>query len=368
MRTVISKGFDQASRGGGVTVLPGYRDRVYPAAKCTIVAKALQEALPEQANRTLVRRHASSHRPAHVSVDDILQLYRHAAARTRFPFAYKTGLQFHVSTFGMYGFAILSSTDFRQALRFALRYHQLATPLAELSFEEKSPLAAWKVVPLPDPAVTVELYRFLVELQFGIIVSLHRDVMGASFAPVAIDLTYPAIGSPQGYARAFGCPVRFERPANTLTFEAAILGHRPRLGDATTYAELLALCDQRLAELKVRVGFAGRVRAALLKEIARPLDAAHTARELHVSTRTLGRRLHEQGLTLRGLQSELKEHLAIQYLRDTRLHFDEVASLLGFAEPASLRKAFVRWTHTTPARFRRRFVKFGKARAGPPPA
>src|SRR5260370_40598131 len=51
-------------------------------------------------------------------------------------FSYHTGLRFHLSAYGMYGFAILSSMNYRQTMQFAEKYHQLATPLTELRFKE----------------------------------------------------------------------------------------------------------------------------------------------------------------------------------------------------------------------------------------
>lgn len=64
-----------------------------------------------------------------VSQFQVIQCYRNAIRLTADPyFAYHTGLRFHVSSYGMYGFAILSSTNFRQTMRFAVKYHELATP------------------------------------------------------------------------------------------------------------------------------------------------------------------------------------------------------------------------------------------------
>src|SRR5258707_7871741 len=82
----------------------------------------------------------------------------------------------------MYGFAILSSMNYRQTMQFAEKYHQLATPLTELRFKEPSGCGVWTITPMSHSRIDASLYRFLVETQFGICVSLHRDVMGPLFA------------------------------------------------------------------------------------------------------------------------------------------------------------------------------------------
>jgi hypothetical protein len=86
----------------------------------------------------------------------------------------------HVSSFGMYGFAILSSADFRKTMSFCERYHVLATPLVMLRFREEHGLGIWSIDPIADTPVNDPLYRFIVEMQMGIILSLLRDVMGPS--------------------------------------------------------------------------------------------------------------------------------------------------------------------------------------------
>src|SRR5258705_11142209 len=48
----------------------------------------------------------------------------------------------------MYGFAILSSINYRQTMKFAVKYHQLATPLVTMEFKENDGCGIWLVNPL----------------------------------------------------------------------------------------------------------------------------------------------------------------------------------------------------------------------------
>ena len=80
---------------------------------------------------------------------------------------------FHLSAYGMYGFAILSSMNYRQTMQFAEKYHQLATPLTELRFKEESGCGVWTITPMPHSRIDGPLYKFLVEMQFGICVLLR---------------------------------------------------------------------------------------------------------------------------------------------------------------------------------------------------
>jgi len=74
--------------------------------------------------------------PRDVSLNQIIECYRNANKLTHDPhFAYNAGLRFHFTDYGMYGFAMLSSTNYRQTMRFAMQYHQLAAPLAEIDLK-----------------------------------------------------------------------------------------------------------------------------------------------------------------------------------------------------------------------------------------
>jgi AraC-like DNA-binding protein len=66
----------------------------------------------------------------------------------------------------------------------------------------------------------------------------------------------------------------------------------------------------------------------------------------------LRRQLREQGVSFRGLLDELRMHLAIKYLRTTKLANEDIALALGFSDSANFRRAFRRWTNKSPSEFR----------------
>ncbi|MCB9697640.1 MAG: helix-turn-helix transcriptional regulator [Alphaproteobacteria bacterium] len=80
------------------------------------------------------------------------------------------------------------------------------------------------------------------------------------------------------------------------------------------------------------------------------------ARRLAVSTRTLQRRLREEGTSFKEVVDTTREGLARHYLGRTQLSASEIAFLLGFEEPNSFFRAVQRWTGTTPETLRRRLA------------
>jgi len=337
-------------------IKPSPDDKVYPVIKLATVVDALAaEGIPAQDTLTGVRlsREAISSPATRISLNQVIECYRNADRLSRDPrFAYHTGLRFHLSAYGMYGFAILSSMNYRQTMQFAENYHQLATPLADLRFTEQSGCGVWTITPMPHSRVDASLYRFLVEMQVGICISLQRDVMGPSFAAREIHVTYRAPDDAAKYSDMFECPVSFGETENRLVFDATWLDGTPRLGNDITYATVVELCDRMMDELQLGTGVAGKVRRVLLSNLMRPRSFGDIANDVNMSERTLRRKLSEENTSFRDLLDHLRMEISIKYLRDTDLTIEVISELLGFSDAANFRQAFRRWTKTTPQAFR----------------
>jgi AraC-like DNA-binding protein len=343
---------------GCTMVKVGMDEKVYPVAKIALVVDALRESgvAPDEALQGAHVSAAELNSPtARMSLSQVLAVYRNAVRLATNPhFAYLTGLRIHVSTYGMYGFALLSSTNFRETMQIAMQFHQLATPLTEMLFKEANGRGVWTIAPLPHQLIDADLYKFLVELQFGHIVSMHRDVMGPSFAPSLIHVTYAEPHGVQGFARPFGCEIFFSQPENRLMFDAAWLDPPAMLGNPVTHPSVVALCDTLLEELELRSGLAGKVREVLLRNLGHDTSLASVSEQLKIPQRTLRRRLLEEGTSFREIAEHLRKQLAIKYLRDTDLSVEDIAFALGFSDASNFRHALRRWTDKSPNEFRNR--------------
>jgi len=73
---------------------------------------------------------------------------------------------------------------------------------------------------------------------------------------------------------------------------------------------------------------------------------------MHCSTRTLRRRLADEGTSYRVLREEVSAMLALELLQTVGLSVGQVASRLGYSDPVSFTHAFTRWTGTSPSALR----------------
>lgn len=334
----------------------GWGERVYEPTKLAALFDILvdQGVSPGDILKNVHLTGDEVHAPqSRISLADLMTACENAIRLSSDPLLpYRIGASVHISTYGMYGFAILCSPDFRKTMAFAEMYHSLAAPLAKIDFSEKSGFGRWVIEPNARAATGSKIYRFITEMQIGIHISLMRDVMGPTFAPDQINLAYPEARDFSLSADQIGCRLGFDSKDNEIIFKSTWLDQAANLGNRTTYPAVVALCDDLLKDLKKRVGLAGEIRALLIRDIANPPTLAEMARLLDMSDRSLRRQLREQGVSFRSLLDELRMQIAIKYLRTTKLANEDIALALGFSDGANFRRAFRRWTNKSPSKIR----------------
>ena len=333
-------------------------ERVYSVGKLAALVHTLyREGIPpSKALRGVDLAEDALHRSStRVSAGQLIRICRNALALSHDPhLPFHAGMGVHLSTYGIYGFAILSSSNFRKAIAFALRYHQLAFPLVDLSWREERGRDTWTLLPIPTLHLDTRLLHFVIEFELAIVLSLHRDMMGKALVPLEVHQPFNTPLDARVYADMFGCPVVFGQTHARIIFDSRRLEGELLFGNEIAHSELVNLCDELLREMRLRIGIAGRVREILLVNRMTRMGVAEVAKELHMTERTLRRKLSQENTSFRKILTELRMRLASQYLRDTDLTVGEIANSLGFTEDASFRHAFRRWSKLAPGGFRAR--------------
>src|SRR6201993_3756715 len=136
----------------GPTIKVGFGEKLHSATKVAALIDALLEEgiPPAEALRGTHLRPDELHLPTtRISLNQMIEACRNAMKLSTDPYlAFNVGSSIHLSAYGMYGYAMLCSTDFRRTMEFAVRYHPLAMPMTTISFEESKACAKWVIVPL----------------------------------------------------------------------------------------------------------------------------------------------------------------------------------------------------------------------------
>lgn len=259
------------------------------------------------------------------------------------------GGRYHVTTFGILGYAFISSPTVLDAVNVALRY-------LDLSFTFSIPRASLAddrvLIELDDSALPTPVARFLVERDLAAIHTVIGELLPGGVPLLAVDFAFPEPSDVTGHERVFGQLPRFGRPTTVAAYDSAFLYRPLPQADPHTVAACEAQCRELVARRRARAGIAHEVRELLSRPGAIGVGMDHVARELAVSTRTLRRRLAESGTSFQELLDEVREVLAQELL--TTLAVEDVALRLGYAEASSFIHAFKRWKGVTPAAYARR--------------
>ncbi|MEM6296868.1 MAG: helix-turn-helix domain-containing protein [Myxococcota bacterium] len=210
-----------------------------------------------------------------------------------------------------------------------------------------------------DSVVQPPTCMHLVEALF--VVRLARMGTGQPIEPASVHL--PECPEPRDvYVQYLGAPLR-EGPALRVSFRTED-ARRPFLtSNAAMWSVFEPELRRRLGDLDARASFTDRTQAVLLEALPSGQFAMDkVARRLAVSTRTLQRRLREEGTHFTDVVSDTRLRLARHYLGQPNITSTEIAYLLGFEEPTSFIRACQRWTGTTPDGLRRQ-LRRGMPRA-----
>jgi AraC-like DNA-binding protein len=118
-----------------------------------------------------------------------------------------------------------------------------------------------------------------------------------------------------------------------------------RVNDGQTQAYLNSLLDSSTARV-----VADHIVRALPDG---PPEQAQIASLMNMSSRTLQRKLRDEGMSFTALLQETRLELAQRYLAEQNRSVVETAYMLGFSEPSTFSRAFKRWTGVAPADYRK---------------
>lgn len=257
----------------------------------------------------------------------------------------------HPTTLHALGYAWLASNNLAEAFDCAVRYARIVDTESKEVLQIESSENYYRIIidmdwfdpPPTESAVDAILAMLLVMCQaaYGSCFRFQR-VMFQHEAPVL----------PKRFEELFQAPVDFSEAKNALWIDPEVV----REPLATANPELarvnLRIVTDYLAHLDHR-DLGMRVRSKLIEHLpGGHFSEMEIASILHLSQRSLQRKLREQGISFTQLVDSTRSELAVQYVRDPQHSFNEVAFLLGFSEPANFSRAFKRWHGMSPSQFR----------------
>lgn len=275
------------------------------------------------------------------------------------------GGRYHVTAFGILGYALMSSRTVAEAMRLALRFLDLSHifTVPAVTVEGDDVVVELRAVDLP-----ADLARFLVERDVAAIHTVLSELVPGGVAFTSVELAFPEPASAQRWSEQLGVLPRFGAPRTAFRFAAADLSHDLPQGNPHSQALAEQMCRDVVARRRGRSGITEQVRIWITRNLPHLTEAGgmpQAAAALAMSERTLRRQLSSSGTAFQALLDEVRQALAEEMLDTGVMTVDDVAQRLGYAEASSFIHAFKRWHGETPAQFRvRRTRRAARGTAG----
>lgn len=327
---------------GHVYDLPGayLRDLVELVARWDVSPEALLAGLPLTAE-------ALADPTTRVPVRLCEAIVARAHELTREPaLAFHVGTHMRVSSHGFLGFAAMTASTVGEALELATRFASTRTSAIGLALHVEAERAAL-VIEERTPLGT--LREFVVLALIVGIWQLGQALTGTPLDGVA-ECAFAAPDHVRGLPLAGR--LRFDRPAHRIVFAADLLALPLQTADRIATRLAKDQCERELAALDE--GLAGRVRAVVAARADGVPSLVEVARAVHLSPRTLKRRLAEHGTTYTQVRDDVRRQRALLLLDNRALSIGEIAGRLGYTELPNFTRAFRKWTGMTPLAYRER--------------
>ncbi len=246
------------------------------------------------------------------------------------------------------GLAWLASDTVYDGLRRLVRFSKVISTGMELALVEEDDLVHVIMRGLALERLAWSTRDYAV----GMIVRMCHLTLGEYLSPVSVLMERPTPAEPARWDYMLASRVQYGAGDNRVTWvradimEPLVTGDPvlAKVNDEQTQAYLDSFLDRSMSrEVVDKI-------VALLPD--GPPSQQQIANSLHVSNRTLQRRLKEEGTSFVDLVQDTRLQLARRYLRQPGRSVVETAYLLGFSEPSTFSRAFKRWTGQAPGEYR----------------
>ncbi|MEY4575405.1 MAG: hypothetical protein RL701_108 [Pseudomonadota bacterium] len=286
-----------------------------------------------------------------VPIASMLELLRGTVALTGDEdIGLKAAREIVLGDYGVVEYLVSSAATLRESIALVGRYLPLVNDALEFSFVVEGDVATIKLdshIALPRAAADFQSAAFYVN-------TFQRT-------PNNIDPNYralfihPAPANLDEYRRTFAPgDVVFGAEFNGFVFDARILDELQASADPRLLDVLRKYADLLLADLPKPESLTDKVRALVGQKLTTgEPNADSTARALHMSRRTLARKLEQEGTSFKEVLDDTRKRLALRYVVSHEVGLTEIAFLLGFSHTGPFFRAFKRWTGSTPLEYRR---------------
>ncbi len=261
-------------------------------------------------------------------------------------FGLKVGDFWHPSHMHALGYAWLSSTTLHSAFKRLSRFSKIVNPniIVELS---NSPDQLNIEVRSASDTISRDA-SWYADGDMSVLMAMCRANYGAKLNPVSIEFKHAEPTCAGDFFALFRCPVSFGAEHNRMR-----LSHKDTNKRLPGSNEMMSqIHDQEMIRYLAKLDdgdIVNKVKNVILEQLPDGrMSDTRVAETLFMSNRNLQRKLEAQNTTFKTILTQIRQELAIKYIKDPQLTLTEVSFMLGFSEMSAFSRAFKQWTGQSP--------------------
>jgi AraC-like DNA-binding protein len=239
-----------------------------------------------------------------------------------------------------------------EALYRAFQMYSYITNDLTFSLQNDDDIATITVT-LHDP----ELDKFHYISEWWLMVWLHISswLIGEEIQVESVSFPHAAYAPIDEYSELFWGSCQFERGALQVQFKSRFLKRRiiRRPGE---FAGIYTAKQQNIVSVSgVQRSWKTLIKSKLKESLIRTerlLSIEDLALEFNMSSKTLRRRLEDEGISFRELKEEIRREVVLRWLSEPDIPIGEVSLRAGFAEQNGLVRAVRSWVGVSPKEYR----------------
>lgn len=264
---------------------------------------------------------------------------------------YELGLQMQVTTNGLLGYGFLCSNNVGEAIRQGAAFIQLQT--ATFSLQIKADGDDW-ILELVDLFPQAPWRRQAIDaMVVGLGTLLGEAIANSNNNKLQLMFCDQQPEYFAEYKNRLPTTL-FNQAQSGLLIPAELWNQKLPAASQATADLVWQQCQQELALLGYNEDIVARVYAEMTVTNGEWPSLQQVAARLNVSTATLKRHLSQHGTSFRQLLNDARKRQATQLLQQSGLSIAQIASHLGYSEPANFSRAFRSWVGKSPQAYRER--------------
>ncbi len=270
------------------------------------------------------------------------------------------GLQFgerlHIGAHGLLGHISSSANNSLESLKVYQQFLQIRNQLVSIDYK----LQTQSVVIIFNIHANIKyLQRPIIDGCISGLISTLTTKLQLKSVDVPIQFTYQKPEKTQLHTQLLGNHITFNSDQNSVELPLHLLTQSNASANPGVFHLVKQQSEVALAQISQQNRLSDIINRHLLESPETLLTQEDMAKRLNITSRTLRRRLGQEGINYQEIQNSVRKNIAIEYLKSTSWTVQEISDRLGYSEEVNFSRAFKRWVGISPSLFRHQNIETG---------